>query len=75
MALAGFLNGRTLSPNQHEFIERIVGELMQNGAVEGRRLYEAPFIDLHSLGVDGVFPEADVTRLIEVLEQIRTRAA
>ena len=39
------------------------------------RLYEQPFTSFHSRGVEGVFAEAEVGRLIAVLHEIRARAS
>jgi type I restriction enzyme R subunit len=73
-ALASFLEGRTLSANQIEFINIIVDNLTKTGVVHPGRLYEAPYTRLSAKGVEGVFRDADVEQLIGLLEEVRQRA-
>jgi type I restriction enzyme R subunit len=42
-AFADFLSGRTLTPNQIEFIDLVINYLTEHGAMEPDRLYESPF--------------------------------
>ena len=74
-AMAAFIDGRILSANQIEFVNLIVDYLTERGAMDPRRLYESPFIDFDDQGVGGVFSAADVTALMQVLENVRQRAA
>lgn len=73
-AFAEFISGTTTTPNQIEFINLIIEELTQTGVMSPERLFQAPFTDLSSQGPLGVFPPANVSRIVEVLEQIRERA-
>ncbi|SPA10657.1 Type III restriction protein res subunit [Cupriavidus taiwanensis] len=73
-AFAEFISGTTASPNQIEFINLIVEELTQTGSVEPRRLFESPFTDVNAQGPLGVFPSAQVSQIVQVLEDIRHRA-
>lgn len=73
-AFAEFISGTTASTNQIEFIDLIVEELTQTGAVEPRRLFESPFTDVNAQGPLGVFPSAKVGEIVQVLEDIRRRA-
>lgn len=73
-AVATFIQGRTLTSNQLEFVNIIIENLTQAGMVDPGRLYEAPYTRLSARGVEGVFPEAEVVRLIDVLEDVRRRA-
>ena len=75
MAFSEFLSSRNLNSNQIEFIDLIINHLSENGTIDPRRLYESPFTDMDDQGVNGVFPQADVLRIVEVLETIRNRAA
>ena len=70
-----FLSSRTLTANQIEFIDLIINYLTQHGAMYPERLYESPFTDFNPLGVEGLFKPADVTELLTVSSDIRTRAA
>ena len=74
-AFADFLSGRTLTPNQIEFIDLVINYLTEHGAMEPDRLYESPFTDFNPLGVEGLFKPAEITELFTVLSRIRASAA
>jgi type I restriction enzyme R subunit len=74
-AFAGFLASKNLNGNQIEFINLIIDYLTERGAMDPRRLYESPFTDFDDQGVSGVFPQADVHRIVQVLNDVRERAA
>jgi type I restriction enzyme R subunit len=74
-AFAAFIDGRTLGANQIEFINLIIDHLTERGAMDPRRLYESPFTDLADQGVSGIFQQADVQKIVGVLNSIRGRAA
>lgn len=74
-AFAEFLADRNLNANQIEFINLIIDHLTERGAMDPRRLYESPFTDFDDQGVSGVFPQADVQRIVHVLNDVRKRAA
>ncbi|MEK7994385.1 MAG: DEAD/DEAH box helicase family protein [Planctomycetota bacterium] len=73
-AFGEFLNDRTLGANQIEFVKLIVDHLTENGTMDAARLYESPFTDLHTQGVTGLFPEAKVERLVDILKTVHDRA-
>lgn len=73
-AFSEFINGTKATPNQIEFINRIVQELTQTGVMEPTRLFESPFTDLNAQGPLGVFPAATVTQIVNVLAGIRATA-
>ena len=70
-----FLGSHTFSANQIEFLNMVIDHLTACGAMDHRLLYESPFTDLDPLGVAGLFAEAEVIELIEILDQVRRRAA
>lgn len=74
-AFSEFLSASTATPNQIEFINLIVEELIQNGVMEPNRLFESPFTDLNAQGPLGVFPPVSAGRIVQVLEEINGRAA
>lgn len=74
-AFSAFLTGRSLTANQIELVDMIVEHLTENGIMNAERLYESPYTDLHPLGVDGLFQEADVAEMLAVLEDVKLRAA
>lgn len=74
-AFAEFMTGKTLTGNQIEFIDMIVEHLTENGVMEPGRLYESPYTDLNPLGVEGLFLPEVADGLVNVLEEVRRRAA
>lgn len=73
-AFSELLQGNNLTPDQIEFIELVVEELTQNGVVPPERLFEPPFTDISAVGPTALFPAAQVTRIVGVLDDIRLRA-
>ena len=53
------------------FINLIIDHLTENGAMEPKRLYESPFTDLDDQGVGGIFPQADVVQIVNVLNDVK----
>jgi len=74
-AFGDFMNGRTLSADQIEFINMIIDHLTERGVMDPKTLYESPFTDFDSLGVEGVFESADVIQIVEILDDVRKRTA
>ncbi len=75
LAFGRFVSGRTLSADQLEFIDLVVEHLVQHGFMDPGLLYGSPFTDLHPRGPEGLFSSDQVETLVEVLEEIRRRAA
>jgi type I restriction enzyme R subunit len=74
-AFSEVIAGTRATPDQIEFIELIVSELTTNGVMDAGRLYESPFLDISPQGPEGLFPAAKVDRMVQVLDEIRQRAA
>lgn len=74
-AFSDVLQGSKATPDQIEFVELIIEELMQNGAMQPERLFESPYTDLDDSGVSGIFPPAKVAHIVTVLREITMRAA
>ncbi len=72
---ADFTANKTLNSNQIEFINLIIEHLTDKGAMEPSRLYESPFTDIDDQGVSGIFTQADVQQLVQVLAEVKQRAA
>jgi hypothetical protein len=52
----------------------LINHLTEQGLVDPARFYESPYTDLSDQGISGVFPEADVQRIIAVVNDIRLKA-
>jgi type I restriction enzyme, R subunit len=65
----------TVTANQIEFVNLMVNHLTQRGWMEPSLLYESPFSDLNSRGVEGVFASNEIVQLLAVLTSIRQNAA
>lgn len=70
-----FLAGKSLTPNQIEFVDMVINYLTEHGAMDAGVLYESPFTDVSPLGVEGVFETDEVAALIDILQTIRVNAA
>jgi type I restriction enzyme, R subunit len=70
----GFLLGKTPTANQIEFINLMIDHLTQRGWMEPAALYESPFTDISTRGVEGLFASRAVEQLIGVLTSIRQHA-
>jgi type I restriction enzyme, R subunit len=73
-ALSGFVDGKTLSAAQHDFVALIVEHLTTNGTMDPGRLYEAPFTSLSPGGPERLFPDADVDALIATIRAVDENA-
>ena len=74
-AFSSFMDGKTLTANQIEFVDMVIDYLTERGVMDPRRLYESPFTDLDDQGVSGIFELAQVKELVGVLKDIQARAA
>jgi type I restriction enzyme, R subunit len=70
-----FLQDKALNANQIDFINLIIDHLTQRGWMDASALYESPFVDYSSKGVDGLFSTAQVDKLVSILNDVRQRAA
>jgi len=73
-AFGEYLRGKTLNANQVRFIDQIIDYLTQNGVMDPGLLYEPPFTDYSSTGLDGVFKDEDASRIVSILSSIREAA-
>jgi type I restriction enzyme R subunit len=73
-SFASFLEGKTLTANQIEFVDLVIDHLSRRGWIDPVQLYESPFIDLHPHGVDGVFSDPEVREMLSILTSIRQNA-
>lgn len=74
-AFAIFIDKHNLTADQTEFLNMMIDYLTERGVMDPRLLYESPFTDIDSMGVEGVFGSAEVIELITIIEDFRKRAA
>jgi type I restriction enzyme R subunit len=72
---ADFLADGIHTATQIRFINEIIDELTSRGVMDPARLYDPPFSDLAPMGPEGLFTEAQVDSLCDLLVLITTRAA
>jgi type I restriction enzyme R subunit len=73
-AMNAFLTDSTVTNRQIEFVNLIVDELTKNGAMEDRRLYQSPFVDMAPTGPEGIFASDKVQQLFASINEVRLRA-
>jgi type I restriction enzyme R subunit len=66
-AFAKFINDYQLNAIQIEFLDTIKKFLTTNGEIEPSKLYDTPFKNYHSLGIDGVFTEQQADKIFEIV--------
>ncbi len=66
-AFAIYLQNTNLTANQIRFIEQIIDWLTQHGVMNPYLLYEPPFTDIHTEGLDGVFNDDDADNIIAIV--------
>ena len=69
------MEGRKLTADQLEFVDLMIDHLTERGVMDPKLLYESPFTDFDSKGVDGVFESGDVIRLIDILRTVEPKSA
>jgi type I restriction enzyme R subunit len=73
-AFADYLEGKELTADQIQFINEIIEHLTQNGMMKPGRLYESPFTDLHSEGLDGLFGDEEANEIVRIVRSINRNA-
>lgn len=73
-ALNQFLNGKTWTANQIEFVNLIINHLTENGTMDPALLYESPFVEITPSGPESIFTSAQVDDLIAILKNVRNSA-
>ncbi|RXG30671.1 DEAD/DEAH box helicase family protein [Leeuwenhoekiella marinoflava] len=65
---AKFINDFRLNAIQIEFLDTIKKFLTTNGTIEPSKLYDSPFKNFHSMGIDGVFTEKQADVIFKIVE-------
>ena len=73
-AFSEFLNDRSLSPSQIQFVEMVIEQLTARGVMEASALYEPPFSKIHGGGPDELFSgkENVIEGIFKKLEEVNT---
>ena len=69
-AFAGLISHGMATASQLQFIEEVIAHLTEHGAMPAERLYESPFIDIHSGGPDALFGADRVAQLFSALQTL-----
>ncbi len=70
-----YLDANSFNSNQIRFIGKIINYLKINGTMlDFGTLYEAPFTDISSEGIDGVFSSNDADNIIYLIKSINQNA-
>ncbi len=72
-AFADFINANQLNSVQIQFLDTIKKFLTKNGQIDPNKLYEAPFKNFNSKGIDGVFNDQQTDRIFEIIDQMNQR--
>ncbi|MCK5917917.1 MAG: DEAD/DEAH box helicase family protein [Cocleimonas sp.] len=73
-AFATFIQAGNLRADQMTFINQIISYLTKNGMIDKKMLFEAPFTDLHDQSLFGIFEDADVSKVIRLIDQVNSNA-
>jgi type I restriction enzyme R subunit len=74
LAFAEILNNQTLNAQQIRFMDTIINYLNVKGIIEPSMLFEAPFTDINSNGVAGLFEEQIAAKIISLIDTINHNA-
>ena len=73
-AFSSFINNPTLNAAQIRFVNLIIQYFSTNGILEVGKLFEAPFTDLNTGGIIGLFDETTSYQIITLMEKINKNA-
>ncbi|NJK58612.1 MAG: DEAD/DEAH box helicase family protein [Pleurocapsa sp. SU_5_0] len=73
-AFAKYLEANNFTANQIRFVENIIDYLTQNGVMNPGLLYESPFTDVHSSGLDGVFNDDEADKIVGLVRSFNENA-
>ena len=71
---AGFIQAGQLRADQMTFINNNINYLTKNGTIEKKMLFEPPFTNIHDQGLFGVFDDAQVTNVINLIDKVNDNA-
>ena len=74
LAFAEILNNQTLNAQQIKFIDTIINYLTIKGVIDPDMLFEAPFTDINSNGVSGLFDNNVAAKIVSLINTINHNA-
>ena len=66
---------KKLTADPIEFLDLVIDHLTARGVMDPKLLYETPFTDFDTKGVEGVFEHSDVVRMVQILRDIEPKFA
>lgn len=69
-----FLQSGDLTADQMKFIDSIIKHLTRNGTIDKSLLFKPPFTNTNDKGLLGVFDDAQVTKIVALLDGINENA-
>lgn len=73
LAFGEILNNQILNSDQIRFINTIINYLAVNGLIDPAKLFEPPFTDVSSTGMD-IFDKGTAGKIIEMIERVNRNA-
>ncbi|AOW94042.1 restriction endonuclease subunit R [Rhodococcus sp. WMMA185] len=73
-AFAEFLNGKTATASQIDFVNLIISHLTRHGEMDPKLLFESPFTNSAPHGPTEVFGDDQAVRLVQVIRSINDSA-
>lgn len=74
-AFTEFIQAQNLNAEQIKFVDLIISYLTKNGVIDKSALFESPFKDINDSGPFGLFDDAQVTKIISILDRINGNAS
>jgi type I restriction enzyme R subunit len=65
-----FLDSKTYTQDQIQFVKWIIDYLTVNGKFELQLLYDRPYTDLHELGLDGLFAPQVASEIVQTINNL-----
>jgi type I restriction enzyme R subunit len=69
-AFSEFINQHSLTSVQIKFLDTIKLFMTKNGKIDPEKLYDSPFKEYHSMGIDGVFNEQQADKIFQIITQL-----
>ncbi|BBX11181.1 hypothetical protein MNVM_02620 [Mycobacterium novum] len=73
-AFGAYLDGTKFTVEQIRFVNLIIDEVTANGVMEPARLYESPYTDHAPRGPEGMFGDAEVGGIVDILRTVKNHA-